>query len=239
MKKLYNLLPPHPKFKPNIPSYHNTRLDVTLRKFIETNEDREYEKKIIDNVYNNNGTYLASAIVQHMIDHMNFSAFLNGKTYILTENDPKLGKMIEGFGPDFYRSVTPNTEHIIKWLNNEYTPAFFSAIKFNSKPNADEVIKRMDDMAKNNKMFKEQDLAEYLLLTNNYTKQKLKGKTDTQALSDIISYKMCLIDKLIFIRSLDHSGTSYSKESFEHGSNSIRDYFMMWMDSVSPKNLNN
>ena len=239
MKKLYNLLPPHPQFKPNIPSDHNAKLDVTLRKFIETNEDREYEKKIIDNVYNNYGTYLASAIVQHMIDYMNFSAFLNSKTYILTENDPKLGKMIEGFGPDFYKNVTPFSEHIHKWLNNNYSPLIFFALKFDLKPKADEVIKRLDDMAKNNELFDKKNISEYLILSNNYTREKTNGKIDTQALSDIIAYKMFLFDELMFLNSLDSSGLSYSKGHFEYNHRSIRDYFEMWMDSVSPESLNN
>ena len=242
MKKLYNLLPPHPQFKPNIPSDHNAKLDVTLRKFIETNEDREYEKKIIDNVYNNYGTYLASAIVQHMIDYMNFSAFLNSKTYILTENrvNPKLGKMIEEFGPDFYKSVTPETNNIFRWINNQYSPFIFYTLEFVSKPKADEVIEKIDDFAKNktSAILEKVDYAEYLILTNNYTREKLKGKIDNQTLSDIISYKMFILDKLIFTRVLDNYGVSYAEDRFKYNSNTIRDYFIMWMDSVSPKSLN-
>ena len=126
--------------------------------------------------------------------------------------------------------------NIFRWINNQYSPFIFYTLEFVSKPKADEVIEKIDDFAKNktSAILEKEDVAEYLILTNNYTREKTKGKIDNQTLSDIISYKMFILDELIFTRVLDNYGVSYAKGRFKYKSNTIRDYFIMWMDSVSP-----
>ena len=222
-----------------VPTVHNPKLDATLRKFIETDDDRTTLEGIIKSSYEQYGTYCASAIIQHLIDYANMSAFLNGKTYVLTKNgvNTKLGEEIESFGSDFYKNIINKADSITGWMDNSYTPNIFSALSFNSKPNAKEVIDKLDYIAQNKIPFAKEDLTEYIMLSANFTEKKTSTKNNTQALSDIIAYKMFLIDKFMFTKILENSDIIYSRERFESNHKSIGNYFDMWMNSVSPRDV--
>ena len=91
----------------SVPTEHHAGLDRTLRKYIESEDDKQYIDNIINNVYKNNGTYLGSAIIQGEIDFQQFGAFIAKNMNLLIKNniDPPLGNKINSFGPEFFKTL--------------------------------------------------------------------------------------------------------------------------------------
>ena len=219
-----------------VPTVHNQKLDKALRKYIENAEDREYIEGIINKTYKDNGTYVASALMQHEINLQQLCSFMSGNTDILIKNDinPELGKMIKGFGAAFYKTVTPREEKVVNWLMNGYSPSVIKKLQFDHKPTAAEVCIRLDNIAKSNADFTRDDLIEYYALNDEFIYKKLKERNDTQAMSDLIAYKMFLIDKMMFEKELSGIGVFRDFGRFQNGNKTIRDYYYKWINSVEP-----
>ena len=215
---------------------HNQKLDKALRKYIESSEDREYIDGIINNTYKDNGTYLASALMQHEINLQHLCSFMSGNTDILIKNDinPELGKTIKGFGSAFYKTVTPNEEKIVNWLINSYTSQLMKDLQFDHKPTAAEVCIRLDNIANTKAGFTMDERIEYTAFNNEFIYKKLKKRNDTQAMSDLIAYKMFLIDKIVFEKELDRIGVFKAVGRFEKGDYTIFHYYDKWIKSVEP-----
>ena len=220
----------------SVPTVHNLKLDKALSKYIESNDDKEYIEGIINNVYKDNGTYMGSALMQHEIDLQNLCSFMSGNTDILIKNNinPELGKTIKGFGSAFYKTVTPREEKVIKWLMEGYSPSVINNLKFDHIPTAAEVCIRLDDIAKTKAGFTRDELLEYYALNDEFIYKKLKKRNDTQAMSDLIAYKIYLIDKIMFEKELDGIGTFTMVGRFEHSKKTIWDYYNEWIKSVEP-----
>ena len=219
-----------------VPTVHNPKLDKALRKYIETAEDREYIEGIINNTYIDNGTYIASALMQHEINLQHLCSFMSGNTDILIKNNinPELGKTIKGFGAAFYKSVTPREEMVVNWLINDYSPSVVKNLQFDHKPTAAEVCIRLDNIAKSKAGFTRDELIEYYALNNEFIYKKLKKRNDTQAMSDLIAYKMYLIDKIMFEKELDGIGVFTMVGRFESNKKTIYNYYQEWIKSVEP-----
>ena len=220
----------------SVPDVHNQKLDKALRKYIESADDREYIDGIINNTYKDNGTYLASALMQHEINLQHLCSFMCGNTDILIKNNinPELGRTIKGFGAAFYKTVTPREEMVIEWLMNGYSPSVRKSLQFDRKPTAEEVATRLDNIAKTKSGFTRDELIEYYALNDEFIYKKLKKRNNTQAMSDLIAYKMFLIDKMMFEKELDGIGVFTMVGRFENQKKTIYDYYQEWIKSVEP-----
>ena len=219
-----------------VPTVHNQKLDKALRKYIESSADREYIDGIINNTYKDNGTYLASALMQHEINLQHLCSFMMGNTDILIKNNinPELGRTIKGFGAAFYKTVTPREKMVIEWLMNGYSPSVVKNLQFDHKPTAAEVCIRLDNIAKTRADFTHDDLIEYYALNDEFIYKKLKKRNDTQAMSDLIAYKIFLIDKMMFQKELSGIGVFRDAGRFQNGDKTIRDYYILWFNSIEP-----
>ena len=220
----------------SVPTVHNLKLDKALRKYIESNDDKEYIEGIINNVYKDNGTYMGSALMQHEIDVQHLCSFMSGNTDILIKNDinPEFGKTIKGFGSAFYKTVTPREEKVINWLMNSYNKELMKDLEFDHKPTAAEVCIRLDNIAKTKAGFTIDEIIDYTALNNRFIKNKIKMKNDTQSMSDLIAYKIYLIDKIMFQKELDGIGVFKDRGRFEANGYNILHYYNMWIKSVEP-----
>ena len=152
-----------------VPTDHNPNLDKALRKYIESEDDKKYVDKLLSYVYQNNGTFLGSAFVQHEINNLQLYAFMIENTDLLIKNDinPELGKMIKEFGPDFYKSVTPRKDAIVDWLYNKYAKYIIENMSFDHKPTGKEVLDRIDDIAYKIELSND-ERTEYIVATGSY-----------------------------------------------------------------------
>ena len=220
-----------------VPSVHNKKLDERLRRYIETDEDKEYIEKQIKELYDYNGTFLASAMVQHEIDIQQLYAFITGNTNVMINNgiNPELGRKVASFGADFYKTITPQKDEIANWMVNEVSQAVRNTLRFDHKPSAKEVDRILVHIYINEIAKTKDDRIDYdvkIVRFISRPERKNKPSWDTQYMSDLIAYKMYLIDRGIFDHSLPHFGIFLGDEFDGEGR---MDYYDMWMDSVEPK----
>ncbi len=218
-----------------VPTVHNPKLDATLKKFAENSEEAKIYNDFINSVYINNGSYLGSVILQNETDVQMLTALIKKKTNLIIRNNinPQLGRKIEGFGENFYRTITPNSEIIDKWLDT-YSQIIGKNLEFDHKPTAEEVSDRLDFIAENKLQFTKEEIIHYHVYCNDFLYNKLKDKKGTQAVSDLLAYKMFMIDKIAFAKELYGTGV-FGRGSYENGYNTMRDYYNEWMESVEPK----
>ena len=220
----------------SVPTEHNPKLDSTLRKFAINDEFAKAIDEFLSSIYKNNGTFLGTALLQHEIDRQQFGTFLDCNTDVLITNNinPELGKEIKGYGDEFYASVKPNAEDVYKWLEESYTPAIISLLNFDHVPDGDEVIKRLDFIASDKAGFNTDELIEYYVYTDNFKQNKLKNRTDIQAKSDLIAFKMFILDRLLMYSALKANGV-FGKGSYYKNGKGLDKFFPRWMESVQPK----
>ena len=218
-----------------VPSVHNTQIDNLFIKFASTPEEKKEISAVINSMYTDGGTFLASALLQHELDRQQLLLLLEEKGDMLTKNElnPELGESIKKFGSDFYKSVRPNSKTINNWLNNKYTPDMMEYLGFDHKPNAEEVIKRLDYIAEHQVNFSSDNFLQYVLNSDSYiNRNNLKGKTDAISLSKIIAHKMFSIDFIIFKKSLTNCNVFGPNSKFNQFSE-LKDYYEKWMKTVS------
>lgn len=220
---------------PTVPTVHNPKLDATYKKFAESQEDLNFINKKCNDMYNNLGTYFGTAIIQKEIDSRMLIALLQKKTGLIIKNNinSQLGKKIESFGEPFYKTITPNADVITQWLY-KYNAVINNNLKFDHKPTAEEVNDRLDFIAENKMQFTQEELSEYLIYSDDFLKNKIKNNKGIVAASDLLAFKMFMIDRLAFAKELYGEGV-FGKGSFEKGTKIMQDYYQEWMESVEPK----
>ncbi len=220
---------------PTIPTVHNKKLDATYLKFAEDQEDINFVNNKCNNMYTNLGTYLGSVIIQKEIDSQMLIALLKKNTNVVIKNNinPQLGRRIESFGEPFYATITPNADIIKQWIY-KYNSTINSNLQFDHKPTAEEVSDRLDFIAENKCSFTKEEIIHYKVCCNDFLHNHIKDKKGTQAVSDLLAYKMFMIDKLNFAKELYGTGV-FGRGSYENGYNTMRDYYNEWMESVEPK----
>ena len=119
-------------------------------------------------------------------------------------------------------------------MDTDYTPFIQGSLQFNKKPDYQEVLDKLDYIAKNEAKFNLDEKMEYYAFSKSFKQSKIKNRTDAQAMSDLIAYKMFLIDKLIMKRNLKNMGV-FGKNSFFIGQEELVDYYDKWMNSIAPK----
>ena len=217
-----------------VQTVRNKRIDNIFRKFAENANDLNEINRIINNVYKNYGTFLASAQIQHELDRQQLYILLKEKTGKLAKINPSLGKEVKEIGPNFYKSVRANGKHVEKWLNEEYTPSVLALLDFDHKPTAEEVIKRLDDIAEGKANFTIDDIIDYHVFSDYFIEKNINNKKDNLSMSDLIAYKMFVIDKIIFKKVLEINDFFGKDSQFRKYAN-LKGYYDDWMDSVSPE----
>ena len=216
---------------PTVPTVQNPKLDATLKKFAESQEEIQAFAELQNNVYSDYGTYLGSALLQKEIDKQMLWAFLYGRTDLLISNNinVKLGEKIKGFGEAFYKTITPNADIVNNW-KHKYSDIINSNLYFDHKPTAEEVSDRLDYIAENKCNFTKEEIIQYKVYCNDFLHNHIKDKRGIQPASDLLAYKMFMIDKLNFAKELYGTGV------FGYGAfDEIRSYYNEWMESVEPK----
>lgn len=216
---------------PTVPTVHNPKLDATFKKFAESTEELNSFNNLLSNIYTGNGTYLGSALLQKEIDIQMLYALITKNTNVVIKNNinPQLGRKIEGFGDPFYATITPNAEIIDKW-SDRYTQIINNNLQFDHKPTAEEVSDRLDYIAENKMKFTKEEIIQYKVYCNDFLHNHIKDKRGIQPASDLLAYKMFMIDKIAFAKEL------YGEGVFGYGAfDEIRSYYNEWMESVAPK----
>ena len=217
----------------SVPTVHNSKLDNMLKKFIETDDDRKAINDLTGKIYNIQGTFLGSALMQHEIDRRALYHFITGNTKLFKNNriNPELAKTIEGFGEKFYKTITPKQETVLDWIFKKYTPALMGNLTNGQKASAKQVIDKLDDFATKKTGFDFDERSEYFIYSNGYKDKVLKNRTDNQAMADLAAYKMYLIDKLMLEKELKGADILYGTGSFPK----LVNYYRNWMESVNPR----
>lgn len=212
-----------------VPTVHNKRIDDTFRKFAKDDEEKKLINSLIDGMYPTKGTFLTSALLQHELDRQQYFLLLEEKGNLLIKNNinPELGKEVSIYGSDFYKSVRPHAKEIDKWIDDEYTPRILGNLSFDHKPTAKEVIDRLDDIVENRSNFKTNEVTSYNFASDVFIKKQLNNRTDDLALSELIAFKMYMIDKTIFEK------TSKNNDFFKNNGR-LTDFYNEWIETVEP-----
>lgn len=217
-----------------ITTVHNQRIDNTFRKFANDAEVLNQINTIIKDVYNDYGTFAASAQLQHELDRQQLYLLLNQDTNTLNKLNSKLAKEVKEIGPAFYNGVKNNdVNRITTWLDDEYSPSLIGLLSFDHKPTAKEVIAKIDTIAEKKVNFNFDNVIDYHVFSDGFKKTALGNKTDDLSLSELIAYKIFIIDKIIMEKSLKNSNF-FGKNSFFSEHLSLESYYEDWMNTVSP-----
>lgn len=218
-----------------VPTVHNQRLDDLYRRFASNNEELNQVNSLLNDFYRICGTFLASARIQHDLDRQQLYTLFDEDTNILSRINPELAEEVKGIGPVFYNAVKPNKDRVIQWLEEEYTPKMLQFLSFDHIPTANEVLERLDYIANNKVNFTKDEILTYNQKLDNFKARYTRNRADNISRSELIAYKMFVIDKIIFEGSLRNSNF-FRKEYYFHKYIGIEGYYSDWMDSVSPKN---
>lgn len=218
-----------------IPTVQHSDLNESLRKYIENEEDRKYFNNIINNVYKQNGTYLACVKLQREIDFQHLYTFVSKNPDILIKNniDAKFGKQIKDFGPDFFKTLdSGKTKLIMTWVNDIYNIEMNKLLRFGHKPNVNEVCDRIDEIVDNSDYLNSNEKLKYYKECDKYLELKLEPQTP-QSAAYIPARQMFILDKIIFEKVLKKIGV-FNEKQFNDGSKNMQYYFNKWMDIVTP-----
>ncbi len=219
-----------------VPTVHNQRLDDLYRKYV-SNEDEENQiNTIVDALYDTYGTFLASAVIQHNLDREQLFTLLDEDTRTLSRFYPELVERFRRIDPEFYKSVKPNARRLVCWLEVEYSPKLLEFLFFDNMPTAHEVLERLDYIANHIVNFTEDDVLTYNQSLEHFKERYTRNRADTESLSELISYKMFLIDKIMLKVALKNY-KFLNRDYYFTNYTGIEGYFGVWMDSVSPETL--
>ena len=218
-----------------VPRKHNRELDATLRKFIENDEDREYINTVINNVYKTQGTYLGTVFVQHIIDFNQFFAFLTENTDVQINNNinPKLGREIKKFGPQFFRTLEPYAEDILDTADKMHNEKLEEALGFDHIPGLWETYDRVKNIISSSDILTTSEILDFLSTYKKYLDNKEKT-TDIEESANILARKIFIYDKMVYNKVLQKFSV-FDNRQFKNGDKTMQDYFDMWMDSVKPE----
>ena len=194
---------------PAVPTEHNIELDAKLLKFCDNDEERKNINDFLLSLYNRNGSYYASVIIQQYIDLNIFLAFLDGNIEILKRFDQRAYDEID---VEAMQKVTEKSEPIKQWLNENYFKAYYEPLgQFDRPPEAEEVSRALDNYVKNDpyNLFGDKERVD-----NNYTfmnsiyERKLShtNYNSIQKGSNYVAYQISCADYLLFYNLLKSAG---------------------------------
>ena len=214
-----------------VPTVHNLKLDKMLRKFAETPEKRKKIEKIIDSAYKENGTYLGSALMQHIIDVQNFIAFVGGKIKIMKTINPDIAEIIEKSDPKALELIKNNSRKLLPQVVKDISPRIMDVLSSTEhNPTAEEMSETIDIIVENHPLLTSDD-AEWFARWWWDCSAPFSGMS-VQEKSDMIAKKTYLMDLVIFLRVMKNAGVL--KKSSTSDEKKIAEIdFIEWMDSAS------
>ena len=187
----------------SVPTVHNQRLDDLFRKYASNEEEVNLVNSIVKDFYNNQGTFLASARIQHEIDRQLLYTLFDEDTKTLSRINPELAEKIQNMGHEnFYDSVSLKADSIINWLENEYSPIVLQYLDFGHKPTFDEVSERLEYIAENIVNLTKDDKLLYHVGIGDFN-SKYKGPRDDRYMSELAAFKIFMIDYIMFEKALE------------------------------------
>ncbi len=218
-----------------VTSVHNMKLETMYKKFAANSNEVQMVNNIVNDFYKQYGTFLASARIQHELDRQQLFVLLQADNTTLARVNPQLAKEVKETGPQFYKSVIPNADKVTKWLEKEYSPALVQLLNFDHKPTAKEVLKQIDLIAEKKAGFSVDDLIDYHVEVDDYKRKYTKDRTDNMSMSDLIAYKIFVLDKILIKKSLTNCNF-FGKDSHFDNYSGLSVYYDDWMNTVSPRN---
>lgn len=213
---------------PKVPTVHNKTLDEKFLKIARDDEERKLMEDFLLNVYNNCGSYLASAKIQQELDLNMFYEFLDGNIEILKVFDKEAYDKIDR---DAMQKVVEKGEPIKKWLDENYLAVYNQPFgQFDHMPDIQELKDALDDYIEEDpyKLFSggyaysaKSNLAEASL-----NKSNMDG---VQKNSNLMAAKIHASDVTLFITLLKK--TELYKNSSD---NDLFDNYRCFMDVVQP-----
>ena len=186
---------------------HNRKLDRLYIKNCEQDKTAKYKRETLNAIYNVYGTYGATIEIQRNIDDHFFNETLDKYLEHFSIIDKKREKASNAIS-DF------NT-----WRNDVfYTELFKDELKMYEEqeyPNADFAIETIDKHINNRKFFSKEDSEIYKKGTN-YFLSKQKDKTSSKAKSDLLAYKVHLINSIAFYNYLTKVNALPEKHIFHY-----------------------
>lgn len=218
---------------PTVPSVHNKKLDDMLLRFYDKEEDKINAKAFIDQLYEDWGTYGASALIQTQIDVNMFVEFLNGNAEILKRFP---------YGENRYKDATKYShsaidkvkQPIMEWLEPNYSKAFAPVFSsFDHKPAADELITALDNYVKKNEynLFKGAYFNEYSNPSTQFKDDLDRNLGEIQNASDLIAYKIHRANQMLFSQLLNANGINISNYRDWGNENTI--FYSGYMQAVN------
>ena len=218
-----------------VPTVHNQRLDDLYRRFASNEEEVNQVNSMVNEFYKNYGTFLASAVIQHELDRQQLYTLFDEDTKTLSRINPKLADKVKEIGPVFYKAVKPNKDRVIQWLEEEYSPKIMQFLSFDHIPTAIDVLNKLDDIAEKKVNFTKDEVSMYNQELDDFKARYTRNRADNISRSELIAFKMFVIDKIILKKSLGNSNF-FRKEYYFDKHTGIGGYYSDWMDSVSPRN---
>jgi len=192
---------------PTVPTVHNKALDEKLLKFADNEEEKKHITEYMSNIYNINGSYLGSAMLQQTLDLNMFLEFLDGNIDILKRFDEEAYNKIDR---DAMQKVVEKGEPIKQWLNENYFKVYNQPFgQFNHPPDMNEINNALEDYIENDpyKLFKD-DVGSFHYV-NKIFHDKLVQNNEMNVLtknSNLIAYKVTSADYILFLNLLKNAG---------------------------------
>ena len=154
---------PQEKQTPAVPTVHNQKLDEKFLKLADNDEEKKFMEDFLSNIYNSNGSYLASATIQQNIDLNMFLAFLDGNIEILKRFEGEYRDNLSEFnGLSYYKAangyfdnetrtkIADLNNKIRTWISENYFNIYAEPFTFDHPPYYDELQDRIDKFDEHN-----------------------------------------------------------------------------------------
>ena len=167
----------------------NRKLDKNFLKYCQPNDSKKSKKETLKAIYNNFGTYGATIEIQKMIDNRFMEIFSENYIghYSLVEKDIK----------NFKNAMLSFNN----WKDNIfYKDLYKTELKMYKRqefPSAELAIETVDNYISESNFFSEEDLATYKKGCESFVSMQ-KDKDSTLGKSDLLAYKMHLLNALAF-----------------------------------------
>ncbi len=189
----------------SVPVVHVKALDETFMKFAESEEDKKNINEFLNQTYEQYGTYMASSIIQSIIDYNMFTNVIEGEVHIFdkvkTDNNFKTGGVNHSYKElstkysDGLNKLIMNKDKIIaNYLNGDVS---MLSKKYNGKPPFEISSKVLINMAKENYYNKLQQASGYENSIILRKKRQMLTFNDTVSIerrANLIAYQQHLLD---------------------------------------------
>lgn len=196
---------------PAVPTVHNKELDEKFLKLARDDEETKDIENFLLNVYNNCGSYLASAKIQQELDLNMFYEFLDGNIEILKVFDEEAYNKIDR---EAMKKVVEKGGPIKKWLDENYLAVYNQPFgQFDHPPDYNEVNDALDDYIEKDPYQLFNNYVAYDFNRINYDIELKKSNMDNvQKNSNLIAAKTHTANDLLFRNLIRTTGLDMNND---------------------------